>query len=127
MGLLSGRYRWAGDRRTNDVGSHVVWGRGPADAGVDCADVLRGGGLHGTMEGGALAARLPVIPAPVGQGCGGRRGGGRSGSNAASATRACGKGPGGGRPRRSGSGRPPPIPATSGNGGGRDVAYGWRS
>ena len=54
------------------VGPHVVWGREPADASMGCADVLRGGGLHGTMEDGALAARLPVIPTFVRQGRWGR-------------------------------------------------------
>ena len=35
----------------DQVGPYVVWGRGPADAGVDGADVLRDGGLHGTNGG----------------------------------------------------------------------------
>mmetsp|Transcript_39540 Transcript_39540/g.130870 ORF Transcript_39540/g.130870 Transcript_39540/m.130870 type:complete len:219 (+) Transcript_39540:354-1010(+) len=119
-GIRGGWHGGARVRRADQMGPHVVRGRGPADAGVDCADVLRGGGLHGTMEGGALAARLPVVPAPAGRGCGGRGGGEGRGSNAASVTRTCWSGPGRGRPRRSGAGRPHPIPTVGGNGGGGD-------
>jgi len=113
LAFVAGGNGGARVRRTDQMGPCVVWGRGPADAGVDCADVLWGGGLHGNpaMEGGALAARLPVIPTSVRQGCGGRGGGERRGGSAASSTRACWSGPGGGRPRRGGAGRPPPIPA----------------
>ena len=81
LAFVAGGRGGAGVRRTDDVGPHVVWGRVPADASVDRADVPRGGGLHGTVEGGAMAARLPVIPTLVRQGRGGRGGSKRRGGN----------------------------------------------
>ena len=50
--------------------------------------MLWDGGLHGTMEGGALAARLPVIPAPVRQGRWGRGAGGEEAKDAAATLQA---------------------------------------